>query len=363
MSSHTRTHSETPSRSRFPGDSAPQVPEAGPDADPSDPIALSLRELVQRIAAARRLIPVGAAFGLVVAVAAWVVMPRVYVSETTILPSSGEESSSLPGGLLSVAGSLGIRLPGASVPESHLFPAILKSERIVRHVLAAPVDPGDPARGAVYDHVADPGKSEPVRTEAAIARVRQEILRVGLDEETNIVRIIVAMHDPVLANRVADVFVAELESYLMEERNARSRHNLEFVTQRRDEASAELAQAEARLRDFRDRNRRIANSPDLLLQEGRLIRDVRVQEEVFLELTRQMELAGIEAEKATPILEILDPPTLRHVPRSPKLPILVGVGVLAGILLGTLAAAAMDSPRLNPGALLASVRLLWGGRA
>lgn len=331
-------------------------------APPDDPIAISVRELLQRISASRRVIPLFAAVGFAAAVAAWLLLPRTYVSETTILPSSGDDSS-IPGGLLSVAGSLGISVPGASAPESHLFPAILKSERIVKEVLTAPIDPADPGGGTLYDRVADSGVREEARMEAAIARVREEILRVGLDEETGIVRITVSLDDPLLANRTAALFVSGLESYLGTERSAQSRHNLDFITGRRDEASAALATAEARLRDFRDANRRIANSPDLMLEEGRLTRDVRVQEEVFLELTRQMEVARIEAEKAAPMLEILDPPTLHHVPQSPKLPILLGVGVLAGILLGTLAAALLDSPHLGPGALLRSVRLLWSGRA
>jgi uncharacterized protein involved in exopolysaccharide biosynthesis len=328
-----------------------------------DPIAITVRELVLRISVSRRVIPLFAAIGLALAVTAWLLLPRTYTSETTILPSSGEESSALPGGLLSMAGSLGIRVPGASVPESHLFPAILKSERVLKKVLAAPVDPADPRSGTLYDRVANTGVRPEARMEATIARVRQEILRVGLDEETGIVRITVAMDDPHLAHRVAGALVSELEDYLALERNARSRHNLEFVTQRRDEAAAELAAAETRLRDFRDRNRRIANSPDLMLEEGRMIRELRVQEEVFLELTRQMEITGIEAEKSTPILEVLDPPTLHVVPKSPKLPILIGIGGLVGILLGTIAAALLDSPRRNLSALFSTVRLLWGGRA
>lgn len=330
----------------------------------NDPIAITVRELVLRIQVSRRVIPVFAAAGLALAVAAWLLLPRTYTSETTILPSSGEDASALPGGLLSMAGSLGIRVPGASVPESHLFPAILKSERVLRDALAAPVDPSDPGSGTIYDRVADTGVRAEARMEATIARVREEILRVGLDEETGIVRVTVAMDDPRLAHRTAGVLVSGLEQYLATERNARSRHNLEFVTQRREDASGELAAAEARLRDFRDRNRRIANSPELMLAEGRLLRELRVQEEVFLELTRQMEIAGIEAEKSTPILEVLDPPTLHHVPRSPKLPILIGIGGLVGLLLGTIAAALLDSPRLNLRAMFSTARLLLrGGRA
>jgi uncharacterized protein involved in exopolysaccharide biosynthesis len=333
------------------------------DRTERDPIAITVRELVLRIQVSRRVIPVFAAVGLALAVAAWLLLPRTYTSETTLLPSSGDDTSAIPGGLLTMAGTLGIRVPGASVPESHLFPAILKSERVLREMLAAPVDASDPRSGTIYDRVSDTGVRAEARMEATIARVREEILRVGLDEETGIVRVTVAMTDPHLAHRTAGVLVSGLESYLATERNVRSRHNLDFVTQRREEASLQLAAAETRLRDFRDRNRRITNSPELMLEEGRLIRDVRVQEEVFLELTRQMEIAGIEAEKSTPILEVLDPPTLRIVPRSPKLPILIGIGGLVGILIGTIAAALLDSPRLNPGALLSAVRLLRGGRA
>jgi uncharacterized protein involved in exopolysaccharide biosynthesis len=290
-------------------------------------------------------------------------LPRTYTSETTLLPSSGDDAMALPGGLLSMAGSLGIQVPGAAVPESHLFPAILKSERVLRTVLSAPTDASDPGSGTIYDRVVDTGVRPEARMEATIARVREEILRVGLDEETGIVRVTVAMDDPALAHRTAGVLVSELERYLATERSARSRHNLEFITLRREEASAQLAAAETRLRDFRDRNRRITNSPDLMLEEGRLFREVRVQEEVFLELTRQMEIVGIEAEKSTPILEVLDPPTLHVVPRSPKLPILIGIGGLVGILLGTIVAALLDSPRLNLRAIFTTARLLWSGRA
>lgn len=336
---------------------------AGGAGVPPEPSAISLEELVAKLRASARGIVAGAVGGAVLAAAAWLVLPRTYVSEATLLPSTGDEAGALPGGLASLAGTLGLSLPGAAVPESHLYPAILKSERVLRDVLSSPLDPSDPARGTLFDRVADRHVREERRLERAIEDVRESVLRVSLDEETGIVRVALRMDDPRVANRAATSLLSILEGYLAHERTVRSRRNLEFMESRRGDAKAELLQAETRLERFRDANRRIANSPELMLEEARLLRDVRVQEEVFLELTRQYEIARIEAQKAMPILEVLDPPTLRHAPESPKLPVLLGVGVLAGIILTALLATVTDHPQWSRAAARVSARLLRGDRA
>jgi uncharacterized protein involved in exopolysaccharide biosynthesis len=328
-----------------------------------DTPSIDLGELVARIVAGRRILPLCAGAGVALAVAGWQLLPRTYVSEATRLPSTGDDASSMPGSLLSLAGTLGLSVPGGAVPESHLFPAILKSERVLRGVLQSPVDPGDLARGTLFERVADDRAAESVQMELAVETVRREILRVSLDEETGIVRVGVRMRDPFVAQRTADVLVTKLEEYLARERSARTRRSQEFVESRRTEAEAELRGAEKRLEQFRDANRRITNSPELMLAEGRLIRDVRVQEEVFLELTRQHEIAKIEAQKAMPIVEVLDPPTLRHAPESPRLPVLLGIGLLLGIMVGSVLAAVRDDARRALPALLSMFRLLGGRRA
>jgi uncharacterized protein involved in exopolysaccharide biosynthesis len=324
--------------------------------------SISLAEIAGRVSASRRVLPVFAAAGVVFALLAWFALPRTYVSEATLLPSTGDETSGLTGGLLSLAGTLGISVPGSAVPESHLYPAILKSERVLKDALSSALDPTDPQSGTILDRVGGRRASQR-RLEEAVETVRGRILRVGLDEETGIVRVTVRMRDPKVANRTAEVLLAKLEDYLSNERNARSRRNLEFVASRRAEAQADLAGAEDALKEFRDANRKIMNSPDLLLEEGRLLREIRVQEEVFLELTRQHEIAKIEAEKATPILEILDPPTLHHRPESPRLAILLGVGLLLGIVAGSLFATMGDTASWNGVPALSLLRALKGQRA
>jgi uncharacterized protein involved in exopolysaccharide biosynthesis len=330
-------------------------------SDEPEITSISLAEIVRRLSASRRLVPIAASAGLAIGVALWAVLPRTYVSEATLLPSSGDaKSTTLSGGLLSLAGSLGISVPGAAAPESHLYPTILKSERVVRNALKTRINPADASEGTLYDVVVDDGYPEPVRLEKAAEVLRQEVLRVGVDEETGVVRLVVRMREPMLANRTAQILLDELSRYLRHERTAQARENRLFVEGRRAEVAGNLARAEEALREFREGNRKLNNSPELLLEQERLARELRVQEEVFLELSRQFEIASIEEQKATPILEILDPPTIRYAPKNPQLPIFGGVGLLVGIFLGSLVAVAFENPKATASGALASAQHLLG---
>ncbi len=324
--------------------------------------SISLGEIVHRLSVSRRFVPMLAGAGLVLGILAGLLIPKVYVSEATLLPSSDDEGGLLGGNLAGLAGTLGISLSGVNVPESHLFPAILKSERIVRQALATRMDSTDASQGTLYDHVADPGDPADVRLELAVHRVRQEVLRVGLDEETGIVRVTVRMDEPQRANRANAIFLARLTEYLRHERTAQARDNREFVQGRYEEAKEGLSRAENELAAFREANRKFNNSPELLVAEARLYRAVRVQEEVFLELTRQYELARIEEQKATPVVEVLDPPTLHRIPGSPKLPIFAGLGLLLGAIAGSLIAVVFEHPSASGRAALAGMQALFGRR-
>jgi len=61
------------------------------------------------------------------------------------------------------------------------------------------------------------------------------------------------------------------------------------------------------LKEFRERNRQIMDSPQLMLEQDRLARDVEISSTVFIELKKQDEVVKIEEIKDTPIINILDP--------------------------------------------------------
>ena len=329
-------------------------------SETSAELATPLERFVRRILSSRRLVSGCAGAGLVLGTLLWILLPRTFVSEATILPSTHDDALPAGGSLLSLAGSFGLQLPGSALPESHLYPTILTSERVIRSALETSLDPADPSAGTLFDEISEDEREEEIAREKAIGRIREDVLRVGLDEETGIVRVVARMADPALAHRTVAIFLDELSRYLREERTAESRENREFVEQRRQETARRLSEAEEELRAFHEKNRRRSNSPDLLLAEERLQRRVRVLEELFLELSRQYEVAWIEERQATPILEVLDPPTIRLTPKSPRLGLVGGGGLLLGVCLGSLLSILLESPRRSLHGLFRSARLLFG---
>ena len=69
---------------------------------------------------------------------------------------------------------------------------------------------------------------------------------------------------------------------------------------------------EDKLKNFRQKNRNILSSPELLLEQTRLIRNVEVQSQLYITLLSQYELVSIEESENFSFIEILDGLLCRH---------------------------------------------------
>ena len=72
------------------------------------------------------------------------------------------------------------------------------------------------------------------------------------------------------------------------------------------EVKQDLTKAENTLKEFREKNRQVL-SPQLLLEQERLIRDVQINAVVYTELRKQFELVKIEEVKNIPVINVMDP--------------------------------------------------------
>ena len=94
------------------------------------------------------------------------------------------------------------------------------------------------------------------------------------------------------------------------------------------------------MKNFRDRNRRIENSPALLLEQQRLSREVTVLTGVFTTLKQQLETTKIEQVKDSDYVVVLDPPVAplgRSKPNKRQMVILAGfLGLGLGTIIGFL---------------------------
>jgi uncharacterized protein involved in exopolysaccharide biosynthesis len=109
--------------------------------------------------------------------------------------------------------------------------------------------------------------------------------------------------------------------------------NRRFVETRLAQARIELARAEDALERFRENNRH-PDAPRLLMDQGRLVRDLRTREEVLVALTREYEMARVDENRDVPVLNVLDvaqPPAFRA---SPRRATMTAAGLLLGLVTG-----------------------------
>ena len=92
--------------------------------------------------------------------------------------------------------------------------------------------------------------------------------------------------------------------------------------------------AEDNLKSFRESNMRIEKSPELLLEQGRLNREIRVQEELYLTLKKEFEIVRIEEVKSLPLVRILDNPRPPLEKSRPRRRMIMFSSIISSVLLG-----------------------------
>ena len=146
---------------------------------------------------------------------------------------------------------------------------------------------------------------------------------------------------------LANAALSEIVKYNVNNRNSKAASNKLFVEEQLIAAQVLLAESEKALADFSTRNRKIA-TPDLQTDKERLVRSVKTQEEVFITLTKQLELAKIqehEDQETIEVIEVATPPLMRT---SPNRRSMVTTAGFAGLFLfGFLALAREYFKNLN----------------
>lgn len=310
--------------------------ETGTGATASDPEASTV-EILGVLWTGRRVWLVTAALGLLAGAGVSLLLPTIYRASTSVVASAQIESSSGVGGMASIAGAarqLGIPVGGAGSDPSSLFVPILRSRRMAEEILAKEFTFSDGEGRTLADHLVgdlDPG---PARDEAAVKAFRKDVLRTGLSLESGVLTISALLDDPQVAAEVAAVCARTLDEFNREAKSAQAARWVEFIEGRLAEAETELTAAEDRLKTFREQNRAIADSPSLLLEEGRHMREVAIAQEIFTTVKTQHELAKVEQMKNVPVLAVLDPATVPVERFRPRRSLVAAAGLLIGGFLG-----------------------------
>lgn len=261
---------------------------------------------------------------------------RTYRADSAFAPEA-------PGGAMQrvagLAAEFGVTLGGGDGSESVDFYAeLVRSRSILEQVVmqhyTVPkqgVFAGrDSISGTLIDVYEVGAKTPGQRLNAAIQRLASN-LEVRASPRSNIVHISVVAPSRELAEAINGNVLKALSDFNVAKRQTRATSERTFVAERLQIAQAELQTAESALESFLQGNRRYEDSPQLVVEYGRLQRRVELRQQVANTLSQAFEQSRIEEVRNTPVITIVERPEGAAKPsRTLRQAALIG-GVLGGL--------------------------------
>jgi uncharacterized protein involved in exopolysaccharide biosynthesis len=260
-------------------------------------------------------------------------MPSAYTSTASFVPESSP-GVQLPAGLAGVASQFGVTLGGEASRSPAFYASLLRSREIIGSLLTANVPRGSGSQDSitVFELYRITGSSPAHKLDEGI-KAFQNHLDVAVDQRTNVVRVRVEAPTPIAARDVLKLLLDRLAVFNVTTRQSSAGERRRFIEGRVTNAEQQLGVAEQALRTFYDRNRQWQRSPQLRFEEQRLNRQVNVQQELYLTLRREYETARIEEVNNTPVLTIIDQPSIPGLRSRPRRTITVLlVTLIVGII-------------------------------
>ena len=256
----------------------------------------------------------------------------IYMSTAKIMSSSGNNASQASG----LAAQFGIVIPSAQAEPQWVYPEIIKSRTLARALLNRRFDTEKFGIQKPLLQILTYGENEPnVGIDTLIkAGVSAVAGMIKIEPNGSFYDLEISSTEPIFSRDFAVALIEELDSHLREYNERKVGETVQFIEDRISDTEKKLNSAEEALKNFRDRNRRIENSPALNLEQERLSREVSVLIGVFTTLKSQLETANIEKVKDSDYVIVLDPPEAPLGPSKPNKKSIFTLAVIVGLGLG-----------------------------
>ena len=263
--------------------------------------------------------------------------PPLYLASASFVPQGTNDIRS--SGLASLAGQFGVAMPTGTQSQSPDFYAKLLKSRVLLGQIARDTfvvqEKGNQRIPFVdlYEIQAGPQK---LREELGV-KLLMDMVSSSVARTTGVVEVSVATRWPSVSLAITTALVDGVNDYNQRTRQGQAAAERKFVEGRLATAGAELRAAEDRLEGFLRTNRQYASSPELTFQRDRLQRDVTLQQQVFTSLTQSYEEVRIREVRDTPVITVIEAPSVPALPESRGRLKSVLLGLLLGGFLGAFA--------------------------
>ena len=163
------------------------------------------------------------------------------------------------------------------------------------------------------------------------------------EEESGLIKIRVLMEDPQLAADISNYISNFLIKYIGTELKLKSTQYRRFLGNRLIEVEEQLKNAESELTSFRNSNPIAKDTPALQNSRGQLIRSLEVEQQVYLTLRTQYEIARADELKEQPVINILDNGYPSQYPYWPKNLLIYIISLFIGFMLSVMILCSIDA--------------------
>ena len=265
-----------------------------------------------------------------------------YKASASFIPQETDVSRS---GLASLVGQFGVSLPSGGQTVSPDFYAMLLKSRVLLAGVANDtflVPEHGNGRIAFADLFDVPEGSAQRREEQSI-KLLDDVVTTSVVKTTGIVKLSVRTKWPSVSYAIARSLIDGVDLFNRRTRQGQAASERVFIENRLAAATADLRAAEDRLERFLIANRQFAASPVLTFQDERLQREVSVRQQVVNTLTQAYEEVRIREVRDTPLITVLEPPTVPAVPEPRGRLLRLLFGLLTGGVIGSMLAIAAAS--------------------
>lgn len=281
-------------------------------------------EIISLLWAKKKFIMLVTLITTVVFVGLTFLMTPTFLSSTVILPDMGKDKLGPLGDLASLAG---INI-GGEVIMVKLYPDIIQSEAVLTPVIRKKYKSkfyDQPVNLIEYFEIEEETTR---RTQEVVLERMRKLLKIEMSQKTGLLTYSIETKDAQVSADILNTITAELNNFLLTKKATNAGEQRKWIEQRLKEVKLDLSSAENVLKEFREKNRRVTDSPQLLLEQERLMRNVIVQSTIYSTLIQQYEMAKIEELKYVPIINVLDEAKPAAEKNSPKRRLFVTIGFL-----------------------------------
>ena len=248
----------------------------------------------------------------------------IYQATATILPLNNTNQSS---GVSSLASRFGINVGSsagteASMLSGSMFPEIIMSRHLSYELISSKIftkkyNEKRPLAN-ILNNIDDDSLFFDDGSKISSVNKLSRMIFVEKNKYSPLLKLRVKSFEPNLSYDLANLVLTKFDSLLQDWKLSKIIEKKIFIENRIKTVSLELIKAEESLKIFREKNRSIAASPSLMLEQTRLLRELEVITQVYTTLKSQFEMVQIEKYDKSKIMSILDYPEKLNNKIAPK---------------------------------------------